>query len=85
MPARSVSQADQARTRRDQVHVASTSFLALLSVGGFYGLSFFYDFMVADLGWIRGFVTSGNMVGKQVVGPAFGSPGRLDRRPVRTP
>jgi MFS family permease len=70
----SASQADQAGTRRDQVHVASTSFLALFStVGlGFYGLSFFYDFMVADLGWSRGFVTSGNMVGKLVVGPAFG-------------
>jgi MFS family permease len=60
--------------RGSQLHVALTSFFALFAtVGlGFYGLSFFYDFMVRDYGWTRGQVTSGNAVGKLLVGPAFG-------------
>ncbi len=51
-----------------------TAFLALFSVVGFalYGLPFFYDFFVRDLGWSRQQVTSGNALSKLVVGPLFG-------------
>jgi MFS family permease len=51
-----------------------TAFLALFSVVGFalYGLPFFYDFFVRDLGWSRQQVTSGNALSKLVVGPVFG-------------
>ena len=59
---------------RAQLHVAATAFLALFSIVGFalYGLPFFYDFMVRDLGWSRAEVTSGNALSKLVVGPLFG-------------
>jgi MFS family permease len=51
-----------------------TAFLALFSIVGFalYGLPFFYDFMVRDLGWTRQQVTSGNALSKLLVGPLFG-------------
>ena len=51
-----------------------TAFLALFSIVGFalYGLPFFYDFFVKDLGWTRQQVTSGNAYSKLVVGPLFG-------------
>ncbi len=55
-------------------YIASTAFLALFAVVGigYYGLSFFYDFMVKEFGWTRSQVTSGNAVGKILVGPLFG-------------
>ena len=51
-----------------------TAFLALFSIVGFatYGLPFFYDFFVRELGWTRREVTSGNAYSKVVVGLAFG-------------
>jgi MFS family permease len=51
-----------------------TAFLALFSIVGFalYGLPFFYDFFVRELGWSRQQVTSGNAYSKLVVGPLFG-------------
>jgi sugar phosphate permease len=57
-----------------RIHVAVTAFLALFSIVGFalYGLPFFYDFMVRDLGWTRTQVTSGNAYTKILVGPLFG-------------
>src|SRR5436309_7091602 len=57
-----------------QIHVAVTAFLALFSIVGvaLYGLPFFYDFMVRDLGWTRREVTSGNGYSKLLVGPVFG-------------
>jgi MFS family permease len=57
-----------------RVHVAVTAFLALFSLVGFatYGLPFFYDFFVKDLGWTRAEVTSGNAFSRLVVGPVFG-------------
>ena len=44
--------------------MAATAFLALFSIVGLalYGLPFFYDFMVRDLGWSRAQVTSGNAI-----------------------
>jgi MFS family permease len=59
---------------RPQAQAAATAFLALFSVVGIalYGLPFFYDFFVRDLGWTRAQVTSGNALSKLVVGPIFG-------------
>src|SRR5687768_13888840 len=61
-------------TRRDQGLALLTAFLALFSIVGFalYGLPFFYDFFVKELGWTRREVTSGNALSKLVIGPAFG-------------
>jgi sugar phosphate permease len=52
----------------------ATAFLALFSIVGLclYGLPFYYDFFVTELGWSRARVTSGNALGKLVVGPLFG-------------
>jgi sugar phosphate permease len=60
--------------RRQQALVVAAAFLALFSVVGcaLYGLPFFYDFFVRDLGWTRRQVTSGNALSKLVVGPLFG-------------
>lgn len=60
--------------RRHQALAVTTAFLALFSIVGFalYGLPFFYDFLVRDLGWTRQQVTSGNALSKLIVGPLFG-------------
>jgi sugar phosphate permease len=53
-----------------QLKVAATGFLSLFSIVGImvYGLPFFYDFWVKDLGWSRATVTSGNAFAKVAVG-----------------
>ena len=63
-----------AETPRHQALAVTTSFLSLFSIVGFalYGLPFFYDFFVKDLGWTRQQVTSGNALSKLMVGPVFG-------------
>jgi MFS family permease len=60
--------------QRDQGLAVAAAFFALFSVVGFayYGLPFFYDFFVRELGWTRAEVTSGNAFAKLVVGPLFG-------------
>src|SRR5688572_13752571 len=60
-----------------KAQVMATAFLSLFSIVGlsFYGLPFFYDFMVKDLPFFNGSraaVTSGNAFGKIVVVPLFG-------------
>jgi MFS family permease len=59
---------------RAQATAVAAAFLALFSIVGcaLYGLPFFYDFLVKDLGWTRQQVTSGNALSKLVVGPLFG-------------
>src|SRR5260370_18380060 len=59
---------------RPRTRALVAAFLALFSVVGcaLYGLPFFYDFFVRDLGWTRQQVTSGNALSKLVVGPLFG-------------
>src|SRR6185436_6577896 len=59
---------------RRRAHAAVTAFLALFSIVGIalYGLPFFYDFFVRDLGWTRAQVTSGNALSKVIIGPLFG-------------
>ncbi|MET0412525.1 MAG: hypothetical protein ABW217_14580, partial [Polyangiaceae bacterium] len=53
--------------RRGGVLIA-TSFLALFAIVGLclYGLPFYYDHFVTELGWSRARVTSGNALGKLV-------------------
>jgi sugar phosphate permease len=60
--------------RRGPALAVVTAFLALFSIVGFatYGLPFFYDFFVRELGWTRREVTSGNAYSKVVVGLVFG-------------
>jgi sugar phosphate permease len=60
--------------RRHQTLAVTTAFFALFSIVGFafYGLPFFYDFFVRELGWTRAQVTSGNAFAKLVIGPLFG-------------
>jgi len=57
-----------------QARALVAAFLALFSIVGcaLYGLPFFYDFFVQELGWTRQQVTSGNALSKLVVGPVFG-------------
>jgi sugar phosphate permease len=60
--------------RRQRLLAVVTAFLALFSIVGFalYGLPFFYDFFVKELGWSRQQVTSGNALSKVVVALLFG-------------
>jgi sugar phosphate permease len=60
--------------QRHQALAVTAAFFALFSIVGFayYGLPFFYDFFVRELGWTRAEVTSGNAFAKLVVGPLFG-------------
>ena len=54
----------------EQYKVSAASFFSLFSLVGFmfYGLPFFYDYWVEDFGWSHATVTSGNAVGKIVMG-----------------
>lgn len=60
--------------KSSQTYIIITAFLALFAIVGFgyYGLPFFFDFMVEERGWTRTVITSGNAVGKLVVAPLFG-------------
>ena len=68
------SETPDASRRRNQALAVATAFFALFSIVGFafYGLPFFYDFFVRELGWTRAQVTSGNAFAKLVIGPLFG-------------
>ena len=57
-----------------QTYVIATAFLSLFALVGFayYGLPFFFDFITKEYGWSRTVVTSGNALGKLLVGPIFG-------------
>ncbi len=68
------SETTDAARRRGQGLAVATAFFALFSIVGFafYGLPFFYDFFVRELGWTRAQVTSGNAFAKLVIGPLFG-------------
>ena len=57
-----------------KTYIVITAFLSLFALVGFayYGLPFFFDFMVNDFGYSRAEVTSGNAVGKLIVAPLFG-------------
>jgi MFS family permease len=57
-----------------QKYIVITAFLSLFSIVGiaYYGLPFFFDFMASDFSWSRTTITSGNALGKLLVGPLFG-------------
>lgn len=57
-----------------QNYIVATTFLVLFALVGFayYGLPFFFDFMTKEYGWSRTTITSGNALGKLLVGPLFG-------------
>lgn len=61
-------------SKSSKTYIIITVFLSLLAVVGFafYGVPFFYDFMVSDFGFSRAEVTSGNAFGKMIVAPLFG-------------
>lgn len=73
MSSRMTAAADTLGSGR-RVRLVSTSFLALFAIVGLvlYGLPLYYDFFIKELGWTRAQVTSGNMIGKVLVGPLFG-------------
>ena len=69
-----MSDAARARPSREQTIAVGAAFFSLFAIVGCatYGLPFFYDFFVRELGWTRQQVTSGNAYSKLLVGPAFG-------------
>ncbi|HTK95070.1 MAG TPA: MFS transporter, partial [Terriglobales bacterium] len=69
----STPQLASAPTRAALFQVVATAFVSLFCVVGlaFWGLPFFYDFMVRQFGWTHAQVTSGNALAKLVVGPVF--------------
>ncbi len=60
--------------RRAATQAVTASFFVLFCIVGIalWGLPFFYDFMFQQFGWSRAQVTSGNAIGKLLIGPAFG-------------
>ena len=60
--------------RSSKKYIIITAFLALFAIVGFgfYGLPFFFDFIMEEQGWSRTVITSGNAVGKLIVAPLFG-------------
>ncbi len=60
--------------KSSRTYIVITAFLALFALVGFayYGLPFFFDFMTKEYGWTRATITSGNAVGKLIVGILFG-------------
>jgi len=69
-----MSDAAPARLSKEQGIAVGAAFFALFAIVGCatYGLPFFYDFFVRELGWTRQQVTSGNAYSKLLVGPLFG-------------
>lgn len=57
-----------------KTYIVITAFLVLFAIVGFgfYGLPFFFDFIMQERGWSRTEITSGNAVGKLIVAPLFG-------------
>jgi len=60
--------------RGQAYQAAGSAFVVLFWIVGvsLWGLPFFYDFMIQDLGWTRARVTSGNALSRLIVGPIFG-------------
>ena len=64
----------ESHSKKKQIFILSAAFLSLLAVVGFayYGIPFYFDFMSKELDWSRATLTSGNAIGKVLVGPLFG-------------
>jgi len=65
---------EEAANSYQSAQAVVTAFFAMFCVVGIalWGLPFYYDFMVQQFDWTRGQVTSGNALGKLLIGPAFG-------------
>ena len=74
MTDRQTSSMAESAQRKQRMYIVATAFLSLFAIVGiaYYGLPFFFDFMTKDFGWSRTTVTSGNAVGKLLIGPLFG-------------
>jgi MFS family permease len=74
MPALSQQLNRESASRSSQTYIVITAFLSLFALVGiaYYGLPFFFDFITKEFGWSRTTVTSGNALGKLLVGPLFG-------------
>jgi MFS family permease len=74
MPTHSQQLNRESASRSSQTYIVITAFLSLFALVGFayYGLPFFFDFITKEFGWSRTTVTSGNALGKLLVGPLFG-------------
>lgn len=73
---------EKSNLSKDQVKVMATGFFSLFSLIGivFYGLPFFYDFLVLHFGWSRATVTSGTAFGRVVAALfSFGAGWLIDR------
>ena len=59
---------------RQLILIVAAGFLSLFAIVGFayYGLPFYFDFIVKEFGWSRAVVTSGNALSKLIIGPLFG-------------
>jgi sugar phosphate permease len=69
-----ISEYVTSENKSSKTYILITAFLSLFALVGFayYGLPFFFDFMVTDFGYSRAQVTSGNAAGKLIVAPLFG-------------
>ncbi len=74
MPKQTASIGVESIKRSSQPYIIATAFLSLLAIVGFayYGVPFYFDFMMKEFGWSRTIVTSGNALAKMLVGPLFG-------------
>jgi sugar phosphate permease len=64
-------QADQSKGPARALAATFVTMFCLVGIG-LWGLPFYYDFMVQQFGWSRAQVTSGNAIGKLLIGPVFG-------------
>jgi sugar phosphate permease len=64
-------QADQSKGPARALAATFVAMFCLVGIG-LWGLPFYYDFMVQQFGWSRAQVTSGNAIGKLLIGPVFG-------------
>jgi len=64
----------EATERQRSTRLIATSFMSLFAIIGLtlYGLPLYYPQFMTELGWTRGEVTFGNMLGKLAIGPLFG-------------
>jgi len=74
MESKVLSSVNDVAKQSSRTYIIATTFLSLLALSGFayYGLPFFFDFMTKEYGWSRTVITSGNALGKLLVGPLFG-------------
>lgn len=73
-PAKVEAASQSLKPQSSKPYILTAAFLALFAIVGFgyYGLPFFFDFIMEERGWSRAVITSGNAVGKLVVAPLFG-------------